>query len=227
MKSVAMSGLFAFPVVAVFLSVGTMLWVYHRHHGVEGYSPADTNRIFPNFIVHAMPAGLRGLVFAGLFAAAISSLGATLNATTTIWTSDIRPRRAANGRELARVRRLICVFGLALFLVAWFFAWRNDPSGAGGRTTSLIDTALSAMTILYGGILGTFLTALLLHRRGSDGSTLAGLVVGVAIGALGFFQRELFGWSEAKLDWAYTIPLAAAATLAVAALGRRAPKGEP
>ncbi|MCC6408204.1 MAG: hypothetical protein IT453_13660 [Planctomycetes bacterium] len=216
--SIALSALFAFPVVAVFLAVGTMLWLYHRHVPFSGYSTDATNQIFPNFIVHAMPAGLRGLVFAGLFAAAISSLGATLNATATIWISDIAPPKPGETSSLGRVRRLTCVFGALLLGVGAFFAWRQR-----GDSKELIDLALSAMTILYGGILGTFLVALLFTRRGSDASTVAGLACGVAVGAIGFFQKLIFGWESAKLDWAYTIPLAAAVTMAVAACGRRAP----
>ncbi|MCK6448574.1 MAG: hypothetical protein L6Q99_19455 [Planctomycetes bacterium] len=229
--SIALSALFAFPVVATFLAVGTMLWLYHRHVPYAGYSIDDSKGIFPNFIVHAMPSGLRGLVFAGLFAAAISSLGATLNATTTIWTTDIAPSRPADEKRergvsdaagLARVRRLICVFGALLLAVAAFFAWWS-----GRQRVDLIDLALSAMTILYGGILGTFLVALLFERRGSDLSTVVGLGAGVLVGAVGFFQKDLFGLESAVLDWAYTIPLAACATLAVAACGRRErPAGE-
>jgi Na+/proline symporter len=96
-RSIVASGLFAFPVVVAFLAVGTMLWSYHRHVGGHAYDPGDTRYIFPNFIMHALPLGLRGLVFAGLFAAAVSSLGATLNANA--------------------------VFGGLLMAVGLFFAW--------------------------------------------------------------------------------------------------------
>jgi len=36
-----------------------------------------------------MPAGLRGLMFAALFAAMMSHISATLNSTTTIFITDI------------------------------------------------------------------------------------------------------------------------------------------
>jgi hypothetical protein len=66
------------------LSVGTMLWLYHRHVAVTAYdrwrTPSASSRCS---YVHALPDGIRGLVFAGLFAAAV--VGATLNAMTTIW----------------------------------------------------------------------------------------------------------------------------------------------
>jgi SSS family transporter len=214
--SIALSALFAFPVVATFLAVGTMLWLYHRHVPFSGYSLANTKEIFPNFIVHALPTGLRGLVFAGLFATSIAHLGAMLNAASTIWIADIAPPRAGEHASLGRVRRLMVVFGVALLGVALFFAWWQTID-----EKQLIPLALQAMTIFYGGILGAFLVALLAKRRGSDRSTVLGLCAGIAIGALGFFQTRLFGWPSPKLDWAYTIPLAALATFAIAACGKR------
>ena len=146
----------AFPIVAVFLAVGTMLWAYHRHVHGHAYDPEDSPRIFPNFIMHVMPAGLRGLVFAGLFAAAISSLGATLNATAAIWMNDVRPRLDGGRASLVRARALNLVFGVLLALVGLFFAWY-----AQGAQSDLVQIALGSMTIVYGGLLGGFLCALL------------------------------------------------------------------
>ena len=55
-RSLLASALFTFPIVALFLSVGTMLWLYHRHVAVTAYDPVlDQERIFPLFIVHALP----------------------------------------------------------------------------------------------------------------------------------------------------------------------------
>jgi SSS family transporter len=172
-RSLFVSGFATFPIVAIFLAVGTMLWVYHRHLEPVGYgitTPLDQKNIFPNFIMHVLPMGLRGLVFAGLFAAAISSLGATLNAVTTAWLKDIRGGRSDAKQGLGHVRALTVVFGIALCGVGLFFSWWAQDKG-----DDLVQIALGAMTILYGGILGAFLSALLLARRGSDASVTTGM----------------------------------------------------
>jgi SSS family transporter len=221
-RSLLASALFTFPIVMLFLSVGSMLWLYHRHVAVSAYDPAQSPSIFPNFIVHALPSGVRGLAFAGLFAAAISSLGATLNATATIWISDIRGRAGLDtGRGEAR--RLNVVFGVLLCAVGLFF-WRWSQ----GKDDGLVEIALSAMTLLYGGLLGGFLCALLYKRRGSDRGVALGMGAGVLIGGLAFFQRELLGLSadEPKLvEWPLTMLLSVLAVLAVAAFSRRATPG--
>jgi Na+/proline symporter len=75
-RSLVTSALITFPLVATFLSVGTMLWLWQKHGATPAYAavtPMEVKQVFPNFIVKVLPAGLRGLVFAGLFAAAVST----------------------------------------------------------------------------------------------------------------------------------------------------------
>ena len=76
------TGLVNFPLVALFLLLGTALWAYYQTDlgaFARDYSIADDKRIFAIFVFQEMPAGLRGLIFAGLFAAAMSSLDSALN----------------------------------------------------------------------------------------------------------------------------------------------------
>ncbi len=220
-RSIVVSGLFTFPIVAMFLSVGTVLWAYHQHVPPVGYALGtneEKESVFPNFVITVLPAGLRGLVFAGLFAAAISSLAATLNAVTTAWMKDIRPRRQEGREGLRSARFLITFFGLVLMGVGFFFKWFTS-----GSQDDFVQHALGAMTILYGGILGTFLTALLMKTRGSDGSATAGLAAGVVCGAVLFFHVKLFDLKGPWLVWPWYIPISATVTLLVASLGRRRP----
>ncbi len=214
-RTVLTSGLITFPIVATFLSVGTMLWAFQRHVGSHGYAlgtEAEIKRVFPNFILHELPVGLRGLVFAGLFAAAISSLGATLNAAAAAWTHDIAPR--ARGLSLAGVRGLTGVFGILLAGIALFFDWYAQDT-----STDLVQLALGAMTILFGGILGAFLVALFAARRGSDASVPLGMLAGVACGVIAFLQRKFFG--EVLLEWPWSMCLS---TLVAAGVGLLAPR---
>ncbi|MDZ7806322.1 MAG: hypothetical protein U5K71_04315 [Gracilimonas sp.] len=44
----------------------------------------DTNYIFPYFILNFVPVGIVGLIVAGIFAAALSSIDSELNALTTV-----------------------------------------------------------------------------------------------------------------------------------------------
>lgn len=219
-RSIVASGIFTFPIVTMFLCCGTMLWLYGRHVGLPtgGSASVDASRsLFPNFIEAVLPTGLRGLAFAGLLAASIA--GSTLNAATSTWMSDIAPRRDG-GSGTRRVRRLTIVFGGILAAVGMFFARYTQ-----GRTDQLITIALNAMTMVYGGILGTFLCALLFKRRGSDRSAVLGLCAGVACGFAGFFQTTIADWLSVPwtpIVWPWQLLISTSVTLLVAASGRRA-----
>jgi hypothetical protein len=80
------------------------------------------------------------------------------------------------------------------------------------------------MTIVYGGILGTFLVALLSRTRGSDASATCGLAAGIACGAVGFFQGSIakaLGVAWQPIEWPWQLLASTALTMAVACLGRR------
>jgi Na+/pantothenate symporter len=211
-----LSGLFTFPIVMTFLSCGTMLWLYHRHLPPSEYgitTSEEVRSIFPNFIMHVLPTGLRGLAFAGLLAASVA--GATLNATTSTWISDIAPGRGS--ADLSRVRRITFLFGGVLAAVGLFFAaWAEGEQG------QLIHIALGAMTIVYPGILGTFLVALVSTTRGSDRSATAGLLAGIGCGAIAFFQKTLFNLPSKVVEWPWAMLISVLVTVAVACSGRRA-----
>lgn len=75
---------------------------------------------FPLLVAHVLPAGVRGLVVAGLLAALMSSLAGVFNASSTLFTVDLwkKARPAATQHELVRVGRLATVAMVAVGL-AW------------------------------------------------------------------------------------------------------------
>jgi SSS family solute:Na+ symporter len=74
------------------------------------------------FVIHRLvPAGLRGIVFAGLCGAIISTIEAIINAASTIFTFDIYQRflkKDASNKELIRIGR-ICA-GIVLLVSAFW-----------------------------------------------------------------------------------------------------------
>src|SRR2546425_12647298 len=81
------SGLVDFPVVCSFILIGILLAVYYKANPVPNL-PTEEREIFPFFILSQMPAGLRGLVTAGILATAMGSLSTALNALATSYTRD-------------------------------------------------------------------------------------------------------------------------------------------
>ncbi|WP_347160414.1 sodium:solute symporter family transporter [Pontibacter chitinilyticus] len=78
---------------------------------------SKSDEAYPWLLKNFMPSGLRGLAFAALVAAVVSSLASMVNSTSTIFTMDIynpyfKPN--ASGGELVRVGRIVALIALGI-----------------------------------------------------------------------------------------------------------------
>ncbi|MBW2390810.1 MAG: hypothetical protein JRG89_20600, partial [Deltaproteobacteria bacterium] len=195
-RALAVSGLLNFPLTLMFLFVGT--GIAHHYAIAPGYEITATDQILPTFALHELSAGARGLVFAGLLAAAMSSLDP---ADTN---SELRLAR--------RLRRSSTFTGLWLIAAALAMASYHESLRADAAGLNLVEFALSSMSILYGGLLGVFARGLLQRQPGDDRAAVAGLGVGSLIGLALFLHPAIFG--ETLIAWTYWIPIAATCSFA-------------
>ncbi len=212
------SGWLNFPITALFLSVGTLL----AYAAATGAMPdvAASERLVPTIARDLLPPGLRALVFVGLFAAAMSSLDSAICALATTWVTDVAPR-SDDAHPERRMRRASVVFTGLLMAAAWAMSIYWDALQAGpaddAAPLDLVQFALSAMSILYGGLLGVFVVAWLRPDRGDPRATLAGLGAGAAVGAALFLQPLLL--ETTAVAWPWWIPISATVSGGIAALG--------
>ena len=210
------SGLLNFPLTAMFLFVGT--GIAHFYATPPGYDISASDQILPVFAMHELPAGLRGLVFAGLFAAAMSSLDSAICAIATTWVIDVHPSpKDLPDEQLARrLNRVATIAGFALIASALLMAYVHTLMRTDANGPTLVEFALSSMSILYGGLLGIFARGLLAPHTGDDRAAVTGLAVGSLIGLGLFLHPAVLGqtWSA----WPYWIPIAASATFGLACL---------
>ncbi len=172
------------PILLVAL-VGAALWSYHLQHPLEGVAAALVaergDRVFPVFVVEVVPAGLKGVVLAGAFAAAISSLDSILAALaqTTLAAGFWRRRgdfdAAGEERRTLRASRAL-VLGWALVLCAAAVGIERLADDHG----SVLELALSMAGYTGGALLaGFFLAFLPLRIDGRGFPWGAALSVGV------------------------------------------------
>jgi SSS family solute:Na+ symporter len=127
--------------------------------------------VFPHYISTQLPAGLAGLVIAGLCAAAMDS---NLNCMSTLFLNDIYRRylrSAASEKESMRVL-YASTLGFGAICVA--------ASLAMIRIKSALDVWWELAGIFGGGMLGLFLLGRLSPRAGSRAG-LAGVAAGVLV----------------------------------------------
>ncbi len=74
------------PIASAFVFIGILLFAYYQKDPT--YQPAATPDVFGSYILNVMPVGVRGLVLAGIFATAMGSFSAALNALATGATND-------------------------------------------------------------------------------------------------------------------------------------------
>jgi len=116
-KSIWTNAILAIPATLLFFLVGTALYVFYANHP-ETLNPhlATNDAIVPYYIVDQLPNGIAGLVIAGIFAAAMSSLDSSMNSVAAAVTTDFhgRYRPEASKSEQLRVARIATiVVGLA------------------------------------------------------------------------------------------------------------------
>lgn len=197
--SAILSKIIGFAVVAVFLILGVLLWVYYQRPDVMGdaappIAPDAGVQVFLGFILQELPTGVRGLVVAGLFAAAMSSLDSVLNALSTTAVCDFydRYRPHATPRQRERMsRRFVVIWALLLSLFALVCVSLQRASG-----DTLLVFALGVMLYAYTGMLAVFAAAMF-TKRGSTGAVVAALATGFISVAMMQWGPGLVGFETA------------------------------
>ena len=184
------SGVVIFIQFALFLLIGAGLFVFYGLHpaALVALHGANTNRIFPAFIVQQMPIGVAGLLVAAILAAAMSNLSAALNSLSSTTVVDFymgwRPR--ANDRERMVVSRACTVlWALVLFAVAVYAVHT-------GGTGNVVEIGLSIASVAYGCLLGVFLLGTL-TRYATQGGAIVGMVTGFALNIALWLQASHAG----------------------------------
>lgn len=155
---------------ALFLLIGTMLFVLYRDRGMTPPNPPD--RLYPGFVWNYLPTGIAGLIAAAILAAAMSNLSAALNSLASTTIIDFyRPMRGgeAGPRDLKLARAATIAWG-AVLLAIGTVARHWGP---------VLEAGLTIASIAYGGLLGVFLLGLL-PRRIPENAAIIGMVAGVA-----------------------------------------------
>ena len=183
------------PIAAVFTFIGILLYVYYQQ--VPANMPKANSDIFGAYILNVMPVGIRGLVLAGVFATAMGSLSAALNALATSATNDwyvpalARRGQYSDQKVMAGARGFTVLFAVLMVIVAGGFAYLKVTNPA----IRIIPTVLGIAGYIVGPMLGVFLLGMFTKDRGSDQGNLIAITVGLLTTAtLGYLQLVSFTW---------------------------------
>jgi solute:Na+ symporter, SSS family len=210
-KALVGSGVFIIFQFALFLLVGTSLWLTGAAHaGVPG------DQIYPTFVATKLPAGLAGLVVAGLLAAAMGTHASAINSLASASTNDFYAPLTGerDPAHLLRVGRVLTlVWAVVLIVGAMLFPDRRTP---------VVELALQVASLTYGALLGTYLLGGF-WRRARERDVIVAMVLGVSVMIPVVFAGRLAtllhdpAWlvSLSHLGWPWDVPLGTAVTVLV------------
>lgn len=170
--------------VFLFLIPGVIALVLKQRGELAWDTP---DQAFPALMMQVLPAGLRGLVAAGLMAALMSSLASVFNSCSTLFTVDIykKIRPDASEKRLVRVGRIATTV-VVLLGILWVPIIEQLAGG------SLYNYLQNVQSYIAPPITAVFLLGIFSSRINSNGA-LVTLFSGLAIAAVRLILEVIKG----------------------------------
>jgi len=182
-RAVWTNAAFTIPVSLIFFGLGTALWAFFRAHPADLDPNLKNDAILPLFIMAEFPIGLKGIIIAGVFAAAMSSLDSSMNSLASVMVNDYYRRFVPGVSEQSSLRLakaltlLLGAFGTGLAL---FLATRDSAS--------LFNDYLKLLGMAGGGLAGVMALGMM-TKRAAGWPALAGAVVSsIVVYLVNFFN---------------------------------------
>ena len=163
------------------LLIGLILSVFY-----SGKEFPASNQVMIGFILEKLPVGVLGLVIAGVFAAAMSSVDSLLNSMTTVFIKDIYEKYFHKKQEETSLK-LTMIISAVLGVIIIFIV----ILGFGGTVKSILDVVGKYISYFSGPAAGAFILAMLTYKA-NDKGVATGFILGF-IG--GFYIAKSFGVS--------------------------------
>jgi SSS family solute:Na+ symporter len=208
--------------VQVFLALlGLALLAYFRDHRyllADGQTIAThADQLFPQFIVIGLPAGISGLVVAGLLAAAMSSLSSGLNSSCSVIAVDFfdRFRKPATDEQnhVLRARIISATIGIVVVMMSTM---------VGVVQGNMLEIAFKVVNLLVAPLFGLFFMAMFVRWATALG-TIIGSAVGLSVAVSINYWKEITGTQGISFLW--SMPLSLVAQVAVGMVASLLPIG--
>ena len=157
-RGVWINGILILVSSVLFFTIGSALFAYY-YSFPEALNPTlpTQESIYPWFIVNELPSGIRGIVVAGIFAVAMSTISSTMNSmSATVVTDYVRFYNLLPKRQLFMAKGVSAAFGIiGTLLAVIMFVY---------EVGSLWDMIRRLTGLLTGGLAGLFLLGIFTKR---------------------------------------------------------------
>jgi len=180
-KAIVTTGIVVIFQFALFLVLGVLLFAYYGPMNIR------SDEIFPKFIIEVIPSGAKGIIIAGLFAAALSTLAGSITSLSSSTMMDLYLpfKKVLNEKKDLIISKTLTIFWSAMLILSAFFFMESPKA--------VVELALSIASFTYGGLLGTFLLGLL-NKHAKQEDALAGFASGIFV-MIAVISLKLVAWT--------------------------------
>jgi len=203
-KALITSGVLVIAQFALFLMVGVLLYAFYNGQAIGAGSGfiEKSDQLFPKFIIEALPSGLSGIIIAGVFAAAMSTMSGSLNSLASSVMHDIyKPLFGKNNspaKDLFLSRLFTAIWGIIFIGGAMIFKDKDNP---------VVELGLAIASFTYGGLLGAFLLGFIFKHVKENAAMYAmwGTIYFMTwiIGVQGMAQYVIIGLNIIAFIWLF------------------------
>ena len=133
----------------LFLFVGMTIYGYYQGLSMAELKLSQADEVLLKFINEEIPVGIAGILIAGLFAAAMSTLSSSLSALSSSTLFDVFPKLSDQPNAMTISRSFTLMWTVIFILFAVSFSSTDNP---------VIELGLAIAGFTYGGLLGAFFT---------------------------------------------------------------------
>ena len=187
-RAIVLSSFASIAVGLLFLGIGALLWSFYQTNAHPG---VPNDELFAYFITNHFPAGIRGLMVAGVLAATMSTLDSTINALSSTLYNDILKHKTGDKEQISKLYKrdtLFITFGLMLIA---FIASQNN---------GLLEFGLKITSWTAGSLLAVFFATLVFK---SAKLTVANVFIAYTLGVLGVYLNTF----HLKWNWNWNVYL--------------------
>lgn len=186
-RSLILNAAMTVVICLLFFLVGTTIFAFY-HQGLpdgtragQGFPDVHANQLMPHFVLNELSvAGLAGLLLAGLFAAAMSSIDSGINGLTATLVCDWLPAR---NLSISFSRLLSLVFGMLAVASALVILYQRSE---------VYSSIIAISGTFLGLLLGMFLVGML-FKSANTGGLFVGLICGIL--------TLIVMWDRVDVDW--------------------------
>ena len=186
-KAIWLNAITTIPASLLFFGLGTALFCYYKSNPVLLDPGFKNDQIFPLFIARQLPIGVAGVVVAGIFAAAQSTISTSMNSTSTALVSDFarRFKLVTDDKKNLMLARVLTVILGALGTGMAIYFYRSG-------STSMWDSFISLIGLIGGPMAGLFLLGIFTKRASGASAVVAGTVA-ISLAVFVKFETDIHG----------------------------------